>query len=523
MKYQSQATNTLLEPGPSDALIAMTTADMLEACHYLHLPLDAKVSDKFLTMYLNTFDPQHLHFLQSDLAEFDKFRLTLGDLTKQGDTSPAYAVFNRYMQRLAERTAYSLDLLQAGPMDFTTDEEMPLSRKNAPFPKDLTEAKQLWRQRLRYDYLQEKLAREGRAEIARQMLNRHNPFTLGLYWADFDDDISQTITKRYNRILRNFREWESDKVLETYLTALGHVYDPHTDYMDKADLENFYIQMSLTLYGVGATLQMNDDGYTTILQLVPAGPAEKSKKLKVNDRIVAVAQGTNEPVDVVGMPLNHVVDKIRGPKGTEVRLTIIPGDAVDSSKRVVVSIIRDEIKLEEQQAKATVIEEPGADGKPLRLGVIDLPSFYGQQMTSARGQPQGNSTTLDVERLLEKLKKENVQGVILDLRHNGGGLLDEAVNLTGLFIKDGPVVQVSSSDGRVELRRDVDPTVQYDGPLVVLTSRFSASASEIMAGALQDYGRAVVVGGKSTHGKGTVQSLSQARALPVLQVRFFHQ
>ena len=499
-------------PGTRDQLIAVTTADMLTNSHYLHLPLDATVSDKFLTMYLNTLDPQHLHFLQSDLAEFEHYRKTLGEMTVRGDTAPAYLIFNRFMERLEARTAFLDEILKAGPlMDFTAAEEMPLSRKNAPYPKDMDDARRLWLQRLRYEYLQERLGGESNPEFARELLNSRNPIAMSLMWHDVDTNIVDLLNRRNSRNLRTFRDWESDKVLETYLTSLGHVYDPHTDYYDQADLENFSIQMSGTLFGIGATLSLSDDGYTTIEALVPSGPAAKSKKLKVKDRIVKVAQGDDEPVDVKDMPLVHVVDKIRGPKGTEVRLTVIPADAVDPSTTVVIPIVRDEINLEEQQAKAELVELPGDDGKPVRLGVIDLPEFYASFLSvgSANRPETFKSTTVDVAHLLDKLKRENVSGVILDLRRNGGGSLEEAINLTGLFVGDGPVVQVRSSDGTTDIKRDHDGNRLYDGPLIVLTDRLSASASEIVAGALQDYGRAVIVGDPTTHGKGSVQSMSQ--------------
>ncbi len=498
--------------GPHDQLIAATTADLLEQSNYLHLALGATVSDKFLTMYLNTLDPQHLHFLQSDLAEFEQYRKTLGEMTVRGDTAPAYVIFNRFMERLEARTAFLDEMLKTNlQMDFTAAEEMPLSRKNAPYPKDMNEAHRLWLQRLRYEYLQEKLGGENNTEFAREMLSSHNPFTLSLMWHDVDTNIVDLLNHRDNRNLRSFRDWENDKVLETYLTSLGHVYDPHTDYFDQSDLENFSIQMSGTLFGIGATLSLSDDGYTTIEALVPSGPAAKSKKLKVKDRIVKVAQGDDDPVDVKDMPLVHVVDKIRGPKGTEVRLTIIPADAVDPSTTVVVPLVRDEINLEEQQAKAELVELPGDDGKPVRLGVIDLPEFYASFLSvGSPNRPETlKSPTLDVAHLLRKLENEGVSGVILDLRRNGGGSLEEAVNLPGLFIGDGPVVQQRSSDGTIEVKRNHDGNRLYDGPLIVLTDRLSASASEIVAGALQDYGRALIVGDKSTHGKGSVQSMAQ--------------
>jgi carboxyl-terminal processing protease len=494
-------------PGTNDGRIAYMTALMLREMHYLHLTLDANLSSRFLDRYLDTLDPRHIHFLQSDLAEFAGFRNSLGaDMMKRQDTSPAFVVFDRFMQRVGEQAAYVSGLLSDGTFQFTNEERILLNRKNQPYPRDLAEARQLWSDQLRYEYLQERLNKESPEQMAMLTLDRRDPVALGTPWSDFHNDIINILTHRYSRILRNYLEWDSDRVLEIYLTSLAHVYDPHSDFFDKADLENFNIQMSLSLFGIGAVLS-SEDGYCKIEDLNPSGPAFKSKKLKPKDTIVAVAQGDKEPVDVVDMPLNKVVDLIRGPKGTEVRLTIIP--AVDSSKHVVVSLIRDQIKLEDQRAKARIIDLPGEKGEVHRLGVIDLPSFYGFPVPGQQTISDEPSTTGDVARLLAKLKQEKVGGVILDLRRNGGGSLEEAINLTGLFIKNGPVVQISDSYGETQVDEATDSSIAYDGPLIVLTSRFSASASEIVAGALQDYGRALLVGDVSTHGKGTVQSLNQ--------------
>ena len=302
-------------------------------------------------------------------------------------------------------------------------------------------------------------------------------------------------------------EYDNDDVLEIFLTALSHVYDPHSDYMGKSSLENFSIGMKLSLFGIGALLR-SEDGYCKIQELKP-GPAQRSKKIKPNDRIVAVAQGNEPPVDVVDMKLNKVVELIRGPKGTEVRLTVIPADAADPSVRNVISLVREEIKLEDQEAKAKLFEGD-VNGKKARWGVIDLPSFYAAfDLEGSKSDGEPKSTTTDVAKLIKKLTEAKVEGLILDLRHNGGGSLEEAINLTGLFIPEGPVVQVRDADGRIIVDKDRDPSMAYKGPLIVLTSRFSASASEILAGALQDYGRALIVGDSSTHGKGTVQSLIQ--------------
>ena len=496
--------------GPHDPKIAGLTTTMLERLHFLQLKFDTNVSSRFLDHYLNTLDPQHIHFLQSDIDEFNTFRTALGPLTKGGDTSPAYVIFNRFMDRLEARTTFSTNTLNNnGPFDYTTDEKVLLNRKDHAYPKDQDEAKKLWLERLRYEYLQERLAKESPESVAKLLVSRHGPLKLALTWHEFHTDIVQTIDKRYARTMRFFHEWDGEKVLETYLTALAHSYDPRSDYMDKSDLENFSIGMSLSLFGIGATLQ-SEDGFCKINDLNPSGPAAMSKKLKVKDRIIAVAQTNAEPVDVVDMPLTKVVEMIRGPKGTQVKLTIIPADAADPSTRVEVSIIRDEIKLEDQQAKAQIVDLPDGHGQTNRLGVIDLPSFYQSfHLAGSTDNTPDKSATEDVAKLIEKLKKEHVSGIILDLRRNPGGSLDEAINLSGLFLKDGPMVQTKDFNGRVTEGRDQNGALQYDGPLVVLTSKFSASASEILAGALQDYGRALIVGDASTHGKGSVQRMSQ--------------
>lgn len=515
------------QPGPIDGQIAYVTARMLEQYQYLREPFDSKVSSKFLDEYINMFDPFHLEFTQGDLAEFEKYRTNLDHLTinshRVADTRPADVIFNRFVERLQQRVAYVDELLKTEKFTFDTNDRILLNRKDQPFPKDLNEAKKLWRDRLRFEYLQELLgkldthAKAGKAvpfaihsttELSSKTQSTNSAAGPKKTEAE---EIVDTLTRRYHRNLHTYLDMDSDDVLQIYLTALAHVYDPHSDYFGHSQLDSFAITMNLSLFGIGAEL-MSEDGYCTIHRLLPGGPAAKSKLIKENDRIVAVAQSNQPPVDVVDMSLNKAVQLIRGPKGTEVRLTIIPAGA-DSSARKVITLVRDEIKLEDQEAKAKLIEMPDSQGKTVRLGVIDLPSFYAPfDPSNNRGkEADQRSTTADVSRLLNKLKQEHVDGVILDLRRNGGGSLEEAIKLTGLFIKDGPVVQVRDYDGSVQEDDDTDPSVLYDGPLIVLTSRFSASASEILAGALQDYGRALIVGDKSTHGKGTVQSVQELR------------
>jgi len=520
-------------PGPVDGQIANVTAKLLERFHYLRPHFDGSVSSKFLDRYLETLDPQHLHFLQSDLAEFEVYRTNLDRLTLPargavGDTRPACEIFNRFVLRLQQRVAYADDLLRKEKFTFDQDERIVLNRRDSPYPKDLEEAKKLWRDRLRFEYLQEKLgkieAKKKAPSAAKGEPTAGEPSggvasgVPGSSDAAADtkpkkseaEEIVETLSHRYHRNLHSFLDWDNDDVLQIYLTSLAHVFDPHSDYFGHSQLDSFAITMNLSLFGIGAEL-MSEDGYCTIHRILPNGPAEKSKKVKVNDRIIAVAQSNQPPVDVVDMSLNKAVQLIRGPKGTEVRLTIIPAGA-DSSARELVSLIRDEIKLEDQEAKARIIEVPDGHGGEARLGVIDLPSFYAPfDPSNTREKAEPRSTTVDVARLLGKLKQQNVTGVILDLRRNGGGSLEEAIKLTGLFIKEGPVVQVKDFDGTVQEDDDTDPSVLYEGPLIVLTSRLSASASEILAGALQDYGRALIVGDASTHGKGTVQSVQPLR------------
>jgi carboxyl-terminal processing protease len=468
-------------PGDDDSAIAKVTARLLENSGYTGHHEPEEISGKFLNRYLEVLDPNHLYFLQSDLAEFAPYRTNLEKLTiRSGDTQPAHIIFERFQQRLEQRIALAQELLKTESFDFTGNDTYRWDRRKAPRPRDLAEAKQLWRQNLRYEYLQEKLSNKK------------------------PDEIVKTLSRRYERTLRAMKQWNADQVLEIYLTALTHAYDPHSDYMGRHQMEDFSIAMNLSLFGVGATLQ-GDDGYCKIVELLPGGPAARSKLLKVGDRIVAVAQEGKEPVDIIDMPLPDAVELIRGPKGTKVSLTIIPAGSTDSSVRKSISLVRDEIKLEDQAAKARIVDLGGQTNQTLRIGIIDLPSFY-----SSADSPKHSghkSATADVARLIDKLKQENVQGLVLDLRRNGGGSLEEAIALTGLFIKKGPVVQTRDTDGDIQVENDPDSSAQYDGPLVVLISHLSASASEILAGALQDYGRALIVGDSSTFGKGTVQSI----------------
>ena len=513
-----------VSPGPVDGKIAYLTARMLQDLHYSHQPFDETVSIKFLDRYFESLDPQHLHFIQADLTEFEHYRTNLNHLTlnrhSAADTSPGCEIFNRFVQRFQEHVAYADELLKNQRFTFDTDERITINRHELPYPKDLDEAKTIWRDRLRFEYLQEKLAKIDARKKLQPGKNRAAVQASTATQSEAKpkseaEEIVETLSHRYHRNLRMFTDWNNDDVLQVYLTALAHVYDPHSDYFGHAQLESFSIGMNLSLFGIGAEL-VSEDGYCTIRRLLPRGPAIESKKIKEKDRIIAVAQGEEPFVDVVDMNLNKAVQLIRGPKGTEVRLKILPA-AGDAAAPTVLSLTRREITLDDQAAKAKIVELPNGTGEALRLGVIDLPSFYARfevggnkplELANAREGSAPISTTADVASLLKKLKEENVAGVILDLRRNGGGSLEEAIKLTGLFIKEGPVVQVRNFEGKIEVDEDPDSSVTYAGPLIVLTSKFSASASEILAGALQDYGRALIVGDASTHGKGTVQSVN---------------
>ncbi|HEY5346068.1 MAG TPA: carboxy terminal-processing peptidase [Verrucomicrobiae bacterium] len=488
---------TSLKPGPNDAHIAYVAARLLETYHYSQRPLDEALSEKFFDGYINSLDPRHENFLQSDLAEFEIYRTNLDKLTLDhgtADLTPAFAVYDRYAERIQQHDAYVMDLLEHDKFKFNADEKIVLDRRHAPFPKDLDEAEALWRQRLRYEYLQEKLSRE--------IIETNDTFSVKLP-ADAAKDIPATLEKHYQWNLQMTTNWDNEGVLQAYLNGLAHAYDPHSDYFSAPHAQDFSISMNLSLFGIGAQLG-EDDGYCTIRSLVPGGPAAKSKEVNEKDRIIAVAQSNQPPVDVVDMDLEKVVQKIRGAKGTEVRLTISP--ASDRSARKVVSFIRDEIKLEDSEAKAKLIEYP--DGK--RIGIIDLPSFYAPVggLGADNGSATPKYTSVDVAKLINKLKAEKVSGIIIDLRTNPGGSLEEAIKFTGLFIKDGPIVLARNPDNQVQVDSDPDPTQLYAGPLVVMINHFSASAAEIAAAALQDYGRALIVGDSSTHGKGTVQNLN---------------
>src|SRR6266436_6648864 len=463
-------------PASSRETVAMSVGRLLEEGHYTRQKLNEEVSKKFLQTYLEMLDFSHLFFTQEDVdAVTAKYGNAMAGDVLMGTLKPGYEIYALYTKRVDERVAKIKELLKQ-PNDFKSDATVELSRQKSQWPKNEAEADQLWRGRIANELLQEHLS-EHPIEPAPQLVSR-----------------------RYERLAKNVHEQDKDEQMKLYLDALAQAYDPHSEYLSKADMKNFSINMGLSLVGIGAMLR-SEDGYAKIESLVPGGPAQTDGKLKVGDRITAVGQGQADYVDVREMRLDKVVELIRGKKGTRVRLLVIPSDATDPSRRKNVELVRDEIKLKDMEAHADIIIRKDENGEPIKLGWLTLPSFYADM------DKHQKSTTRDVLALLKRLKKENIAGLVVDLRRNGGGSLEEALALTGLFLKSGPIVQTKDYNGNTRISSDPDPGIAYSGPLIVLTSWQSASASEIFAAALQDYGRAVIVGDKNTFGKGTVQTI----------------
>ncbi len=468
--------------------------------HYEKQRLNDDLSSKIFDLYIESMDGSRSYFLEADIKEFEQYRLKLDDGLIKGNLSAPFIMYNRLQQRVTERLSFLLKQLPdaAKKYDFSVTEQLSLDRENADWSKSKAELDDLWRKRLKNSILNLRLA-------------------------DKDDDaIYELLAKRYQNQLNRTHLANEEDGFQVYMNAVTHAFDPHTAYFSPRNTENFNINMSLSLQGIGAVLQTEDE-HTKVVRLVPAGPAAKAGELQPADKITGVGQGNGEIVDVIGWRLDEVVDLIRGAKGTTVQLEIIPSDANDLKTKVI-KIVRDEVKLEEQSAQKEIIEIPQGD-KVLKIGVIDIPTFYIDFQGRQEGKKDFKSTTRDVEILVNELKQENVDGIIVDLRNNGGGSLDEALNLTDLFIDRGPVVQVRYSNGYVQVlpeHKNQKAGIVYDGPIAVLTNRLSASASEIFAGAIQDYGRGIIVGGQ-TFGKGTVQSVLPLEhgQLKLTQAKFY--
>ncbi|MEO8671724.1 MAG: carboxy terminal-processing peptidase [Tahibacter sp.] len=470
----------MLKPADDQAEAAVWASRFLTRFHYKAVPLDDAMSAKIFDGYFKSLDAEHLFFLQSDVDKFAGAREQLDDAIYNHDLAIPYAIFNLYLQRVAERTAYSRKVL-LGKFDLAKDETYTFDREHAAWPKETTELDDLWRKRVTNDVLRLKLAGKK------------------------DDEIRKTLDKRYAGFLDRVGQINSEDVFQTFMNAYATAIEPHTNYLGPRASENFDIAMKLSLEGIGAVLQ-RDDEYTAIREIVPGGPASLSGKIKVGDKIVGVGQGDNGPIsDVIGWRLDDVVDQIRGQKDTTVRLEVLPADAGPDAKHTMLSLVRKKVSIEEQAAKKQVIEVKDGD-VTRRVGVIQLPTFYQDFDARRRGDKDYKSATRDTAKLLTELKQEKVDGVVIDLRNNGGGSLTEATELTGLFIDQGPVVQVRNAQGRVEQEQDTQSGMSWDGPLAVMVNRGSASASEIFAAAIQDYGRGLIIG-EPTFGKGTVQNL----------------
>ncbi|HZZ30123.1 MAG TPA: carboxy terminal-processing peptidase [Pirellulales bacterium] len=493
-------------PQALDRQISRTVTRLLIDENFTKQPLNEDMSHRAFNTFLKTLDPMKVYFTQADVDEFSKYKDTMADMIKKGDVTLAYSMFNRFLQRVDQRLLL-VDELLSQPMDFSVDEDLKTDPKQLDYAKNDAEIRDRWRKRLKYDLLAKKADKVA------------------------DQEAHDKVERRYHSFAKRMHQTTSDELLERFLTALTTSFDPHTDYMSAKTLENFDINMSLKLEGIGAALEYElEEGCTKVSRLIPGGPAEKDNRLKPEDRVLAVGQGVDGAlVDVADMSLNDVVDLIRGKAGTMVRLQV---QAATGGDPHIIDITRASIELKDEEARAeifhtepakadqpkmtteemvksTIIESDAhkPNGQPYKIGVIDLPSFYMDMKGAKLGLSDYRSTTRDTQKILEDFNSKGVDAVVLDLRRNGGGSLVEAVSLTGLFIDEGPVVQVKDSNGRVQHYDDNDKGVAWAGPLVVLQSKFSASASEIFAGAIQDYGRGIIVGDKTSHGKGTVQSL----------------
>jgi carboxyl-terminal processing protease len=473
--------DSVLRSKPVYGREAKVVTYLLDGNHYSKLKFNDSLSAVVLDSYIKNLDNTKTYFLASDIASFQKYKTTLDDLTKEQNVEPAFEIYNVFRKRFEERLDYVLGTLVKKDFDFTLEEYYDTDREKASWPASVDELNSVWEKIIKSQALSLKLAGKSKEEIA------------------------DALHKRYERFVKSVNQTNSEDVFSIYMNTIAESYDPHTNYFSPKSADLFRQNISQSLEGIGARLQTEND-YTKVMEILPGGPAEKTKLVNVNDRIIGVGQGTEgEIVDVVGWRIDDVVKLIKGPKGTSVRLQILPAETGVTGPSKIVTLIRDKIKLEDLTAKKQVVEFTN-QGKAMKLGVITLPSFYMDFDAYQKGDPNYNSTTRDVKKYVLELQKEGVQGIVLDLRNNGGGSLSEAIDLTGLFIKDGPVVQVKNSANRIEVGADDDPSVVYNGPLVVLTNRFSASASEIFAGAIQDYNRGIVVG-ESTYGKGTVQQV----------------
>jgi len=468
-----------LKPTTEQRITTRLASRFLTTYHYAGAKLDDELSSRIFDRYLRLLDPNRMYFLADDIERLERYRTSLDEALRSAEIEPAYDIFNLYRERVNERIELALELLES-EFDFTVDEYYQFDRSDSAWPVDREQARELWRQRVKNDWLNLMLAER---EV---------------------DDIRDTLTRRYRMIGKRVGDYNEVDVFQFFMNAYANAVEPHSSYMSPRIAENFEISMKLSLDGIGALLSLQDE-YVEVAEVVPGGPADVDGRLQSGDRIIGVGQNDEEIVDVVGWRLDDVVDLIRGERETLVRLEILPGETGLKGPPEIIDLMRNEVKLEEQAAHASV-ETIDTEFGPVRIGIIDIPVFYVDFAGRARQEPNFRSSTRDVRRLINELRAEGVDGLVIDLRNNGGGALVEATSMTGLFIDQGPVVQVRDSNGRVTIEKDREPGMAWDGPLAVLVNRSSASASEIFAAAIQDYGRGIIIG-EPTFGKGTVQNL----------------
>jgi carboxyl-terminal processing protease len=471
-----------LAPVARHEKIGQLVTEFIQKSHYRHASVDDELSSKVLDRYIESLDNNRMYLLASDVAEFEKYRYSLDDMVRSEPLNPVFEMFEVYRTRVRQRLEFALAMLETEP-DFSIDEEYVFDREDLPWLETTAELDELWRKRVKNDALSLTLAEKT--------------------W----EETQEVLEKRYSRFMKRMDQVKSDDVFETFMNAFAHTLDPHSSYLSPRNSEEYRIQMSLSYYGIGASLQIEDD-YVMVINIMPGCPAAIDGVLQPNDGITAGAQGEDgELVDVIGWRLDDVVQLIRGEADTVVRLQIMPAGELPGGEEKILSLTRNQVKLEEQAAKSEVITVP-RDGRDWKIGVIEVPSFYRDYRALSTGDKNYTSTTKDVKRLIGELEDQGIDGLVIDLRDNGGGHLTEATALSGLFIDNGPVVQLRNSNGRISRLDDPDPVprVAYTGPLAVLVNRYSASASEIFAAAIQDYARGVIVG-QQTFGKGTVQNL----------------
>lgn len=468
-----------LYPDKQQSVVCKTVAVMISEYNYKKVELNDSIANVVFTRYIKALDENHNYFLASDLKSFEPYKKTLSDDIKEGDLTSVFAIFNVYKKRYNERIQYSLSQLNNN-FDYSKKEEFVYDRDSLPWVASAAVMNDIWTKRVKYDLLNLRLASPDMVKN------------------------KATLKKRYQNLLSQSNKLSNQDVFQVFMDALTNAVDPHTNYFNPANAAQFNIQMSRSVVGIGATLLVENE-YVTIKDVVPGGPAAKSHKINVDDRIIGVAQGNGEFQDIVGWRTDNAISLIRGAKGTVVRLKILPKGKTASEKPHIIAMVREKIILQDQSAKKE-IRTYQENGKTVKIGIINVPAFYLDFDAYNAHDPNYKSTTRDVKLILDTLKQQHVDGVVMDLRQNGGGSLIEAVNLTGLFIKTGPVVQVRDMRNRIEVDKDEDPAVAWNGPMAVLVDRFSASASEIFSAAIQDYGRGLILG-TQTYGKGTVQSV----------------